>query len=691
MANSGVNVKMAVEGVAQFKSSMREAQASVKTLDQALKLNEAQFRETGDAEEYLSNKAGLLKDKMGAQQTVINETKKALETMRTQGISPASSKYQEMQQKMLAAETKMSDMRTELNKTKDGMIDTKSSTEDMNKELQNIGQGVAWGNIADGLGKITAGMEAAAKKAVQLGKQIVNASRDSSQWADDLITRSTQYGVSTEELQKMENVSKFIDTEVDTILAARQRMNKNIGSGNKNALEALGFLGVGTGGKPEDTFWAIGEALMKVTDETEQEAKANAIFGKSWRDLVPLFQAGRSEYEQMMAEQNVLTDDQVQSLGKLDDAYNKVENQINAIKQSFWASLAPALTEATAAFAGLVDKFNAFLQSDAGKEAIPNVVNKITEALGWISEHSSEVVTGLEVIGAAFAALKIAEFAASLMQVVSGFKTIGLVGGGAKAAGAAGGLGTTIPGLGRGAGGAVQTLIKGGGASALVPAGVAAVAVAPAVIAQKYDDDRWIEQQNKRLKKAQEIAEKGDTVTAELIERSAYALGPSQNSKGEYARNFLGFLDMNPNSDAEKILMGLGDRQNLERAKMASVLNGAYTSQGNNTWNELMRLWGGEAMDQARLEAILTSVTEAYERMSTAVDDLSGSAISQGHSNSEMTAAIGDMKGLPAAITAAVQSGMRGIHIYIDGATAGGVLAPHINRRMGGLVAQATR
>ncbi len=680
MANSGVNVKMAVEGVAQFRSSMREAQASVKTLDQALKLNEAQFRETGDAEEYLSNKAELLKSKVGAQQAVINETKKALETMRTQGISPASTKYQEMQQKMLAAETKMSEMRTELNKTKDGMIDTKGSTEDMNQELQNIGQGVAWGNIAEGLGKITAGMEAAAKKAFQLGKQIVNASRDSSQWADDLITRSTQYGVSTEELQRMENVSKFIDTEADTILAARQRMNKNIGSGNKNALEALGFLKVGTGGKTEDTFWAIGEALMKVTDETEQEAKANAIFGKSWRDLMPLFQAGRKEYEQLMAEQNVLTDDQVQSLGKLDDTYNKVENQINAIKQSFWASLAPALTEATTAFAGLVDKFNAFLQSDAGKEAISNVVNKITEGLGWISEHSSEVVTGIEVIGAAFAALKIAEFAAQIMQVVSGLKTIGLMGGGAKAAGAAAaGGGSLLSGMGKAAAGGLKTV----GGSALVPAGVVAVAVAPAVGAQKDNEAKWIEEQNRRLRKAGAASEAGKQEAAEIIARAAEALGPKRDESGEYERNFLGFLNMNPDSSAEQLLMELQGRQSAELEKM---LDGAFTSQGDYTWLELQRLWGGEAMEQGRIEAILTSVSDAYERMVDATNDLTGGTESQSKSNSEMTAAIGDMKGLPAAITAAVQSGMRGINIYIDGAAAGGVLAPHINTRLGGLV-----
>ena len=38
-----VSVKMGVSGIGQFKQGMNEAQASVKTLDAALKANEEQF------------------------------------------------------------------------------------------------------------------------------------------------------------------------------------------------------------------------------------------------------------------------------------------------------------------------------------------------------------------------------------------------------------------------------------------------------------------------------------------------------------------------------------------------------------------------------------------------------------------------------------------------------------------------
>ena len=71
MANNGVNVKMGVEGVAQFKQNMKTAQTAVKTLDEQLKLNEKQFKATGDAEAYMQEKAELLKVRLEEQKAII--------------------------------------------------------------------------------------------------------------------------------------------------------------------------------------------------------------------------------------------------------------------------------------------------------------------------------------------------------------------------------------------------------------------------------------------------------------------------------------------------------------------------------------------------------------------------------------------------------------------------------------------
>ena len=80
MAN-GVNVKMGVSGVAQFKQNMNQAKQSVKTLDAQLALTEKQFKASGDAEEYMAKKTAELQAKMEAQKSVVENAEKALQAM----------------------------------------------------------------------------------------------------------------------------------------------------------------------------------------------------------------------------------------------------------------------------------------------------------------------------------------------------------------------------------------------------------------------------------------------------------------------------------------------------------------------------------------------------------------------------------------------------------------------------------
>ena len=62
---AGINVKIGVTGISQFKRNIKVAQNSVKTLDQQLAINEKQFKATGDAEAYMQQKTELLKRQEG--------------------------------------------------------------------------------------------------------------------------------------------------------------------------------------------------------------------------------------------------------------------------------------------------------------------------------------------------------------------------------------------------------------------------------------------------------------------------------------------------------------------------------------------------------------------------------------------------------------------------------------------------
>ena len=408
---AGVNVKMGVSGVAQFKQGMRESESAVKTLNAALKLNEAQFQATGDKELYMQNKTQLLTEQIEKQKQVVQQANAALTAMKNNGVDKTSTSFQTMQQKAYQAQEKLVTMKAEL-----ANVGKQAGT--TSTELEKIGKGVAWDNVAEGIGKINDKLESAGRAAIRLGKRIAQSAMDSTAWADDILERSLEYGVDAETLQRMENVSDFIDTSVETIVSAKDKLAKN----RDNVTELLGIETDGVSN--EDLFWEVGDAILHLGDGYDQAEYAQKIFGRSWRELLPLFTAGREEYDALMASQNVMSNENVKALGAADDALQNIKNQIELIKNQFWADNA----------------------------------DKIVDVLQWVVDNKDLVVGALTAIGGAFGAMKLAEFAANLMKVKDGLGALGLFGGAKAAAGgsaaaaaagsaASGGLASSIAGL----------------------------------------------------------------------------------------------------------------------------------------------------------------------------------------------------------------------------------------------------
>lgn len=388
-----ITTKMSVTGLSQYKKAMGDAAASVKTLDEELKLNEEQLKANGNQELYMANKVAILKDRIEAQKRVVSNAEAALKAMRENGVEPSSRSFQTMQQKVYSAATKLTAMKTELRNVESGADGAKKETSGMNEELQKVGKGIAWQNVTSGLKEITRQLQSGARAAVQFGRKVAKSAMDSTEWADDVMTRATKYGVDAETIQRMDNVAEYIDTDVDTIIAAKTRLAKN--KGNLGEL-----LGIDAGGMSiEDAFWEAGKAISYMTDEWEQEEAAQKVFGRGWKELLPLFEAGQDKYNQLMEEQTVLSNENVKKLGEADDAIKSVQQQIELMKNQFWADNA----------------------------------DKITELLQWVMDNKDGIVAALGAIGVAFAGLKIAEFSASMMQAVNGMKELLGLGGSKQA------------------------------------------------------------------------------------------------------------------------------------------------------------------------------------------------------------------------------------------------------------------
>ena len=376
-----VTTKLEVE-YSQFKKGLAEATASVAMLDAELKKNEAEFKANGDAEKYMADKADLLNQKLKAQQNAAKQAEQMFLNLAKRGVSPTSTEYQKMATKLLNAQTAMAKTQAELNDLNSKQTTAAKSAGDLATNVEKIGKNVSLQTLTDGLSKVTDGMEKAYRVAVRFGRAVVRSAMDATGWADDVATRAVKYGVDAETIQKMDQVAAYIDTDVDTIISAKDRLSKN-----KAKVSEL--LGISTDGKTvDDVFWEAGEAIKNLGEGFDQNDYAMQIFGHGWRELLPLINAGREQYESLMESQNVLSNEQVEKLREADDAFQSIQQEVNNLKREFWAEHA----------------------------------GTVIELLEWVVNNKDAVVGALTAIAGAFAALKTAETAANIIKIVNGLK-----------------------------------------------------------------------------------------------------------------------------------------------------------------------------------------------------------------------------------------------------------------------------
>ena len=554
-----VSVKMGVTGLSQFKQSMQQATNSVKTIDAQLKANESQLKATGDAETYMANKAGLLKQQLDAQKQVVAAANSALQDMKNRGINPASAEFQRMEKNLANATGKMFEIRAQLKEVESGSAGAKTEAQEMNTELKKIGKGVSFENISNGLHRITDTLQSGARAAVNFGKKLLNSAKDATGWADDLITRSLQTDFSVEELQRMDKVAEFIDTDVDAIINARKRMAKAVaGEGREDIAEIFGLDITGTE-DPTDLFWDLGEALVNMGESFDKEAAAQKVFGRSWNELLPLFKAGREEYEKMLSEQSVLSDEEVKKLGEADDAIKAMEQQIADLKRQFWAD---------------------------SSETVINL-------LQWLVDNKESVLTALTVIAGGFGLLKVGELAIDIKKVVDGFNMIKNMGRGGGSGAPTGGTGGAPDGGTGGSstwlGGKVAALKSAAAEAAPIlaaDAAVVAVAVAPAVLTQ-MDVEKKIKEAYEQTEAAAAVAEAAGLDASTLRRLNAATAGATDE------RNMFGFLNLNDTEKAAQVLMGLSDpRKRGQLYADIQKYGGGLSAGGDNLWTALLKNWG---------------------------------------------------------------------------------------------------
>lgn len=216
-----------------------------------------------------------------------------------------------------------------------------------------------------------------AKMAIEAGKA-----------ADELITLSNKTGISTQQLQEMEYAARFVDVPLETMTSSMMKLTKNMDNaqkGLKDQTEAFDKLGVSylnVDGSLRDSkeVWAdVINALGTMENETERDAVALRLFGRSAQELNPLIAAGGDALNEFAAEAKklglVLSEEEVAALGKFDDA-----------RERFSAGLKVAAERIGVAFLPVMEKIMPVIQDQIvpalqhGAEWLGDMVDKFMNA-----------------------------------------------------------------------------------------------------------------------------------------------------------------------------------------------------------------------------------------------------------------------------------------------------------------------
>ena len=438
----------------------------------------------------------------------------------------------------------------------------------------------------------------------------------------------------------------------------------------------------------EDLFWKVGAALMKLGDEYEQEAYAQKMFGRSWNELIPLFEAGREEYDKLNESWTVVPEENLKQLQEMDDQYQILQNDLETTKNLFLSELAPAVKSVMEVMTGLVGKFNEYLQTEKGKEmmeALSNAVSSMFEdlsnidpdkvmntitgildsvktSLEWIANNKEVVVGAVEAFIGAWALLEGAKGVATALQLINGIKSLRSgggtptpSGGGAEAAGGAASAGGSSV-MSKATWQASMFSASGGWGVALPVAALGAGGYAGAKMIEANLNDENLNQIY------------GDEKGKDLLDRMTDA---QLLLAKEYEKIY---------NDPDK--MGTEEAFQMREALQESLkdLGIVNDEQGvsllENIFEERLR------------EMDIDGMVEKFDRLTQEAEDLNSGELKQ--STGDLAQATQNLTGLPAQIESAAEKGIARkpiqVTVFLDGQMIEERTDRYLGARLGGLI-----
>ena len=403
----------------EFRGDTTPLEKALRQITNETKSIDKELKQVNNALKFNPKNVDLLRQKQELLTQKISETEEKLKLLKqTQAkvdsgeIEMTAEEYRKLQREIITAESQL--------KTFQGQLKAVG-----NVNLRVVSQ--QFKEMGDKLTRAGQAMREVSMAGAALTASIGTLAYKSGQWADNLNTMSKRYSMSTADLQKYGAAAELVDVSVEDIAKTHVKLEKSMASAadgtgaNAEAFAALGISVTNADGslKDSDTVWQETiSALGEMTNETERDALAMQLMGKSATALNPLIEDGGETYKNI-----------ADTLAKYDldfidqetiDRANQFNDELDTIKavglvafQSIGTQLAAYLAPALEKVVGWVGQLASWLGNlDPRILAIVGVIGAVVAAiapvlilLGKLSFAISSITGVMATMGVSFAAI----------------------------------------------------------------------------------------------------------------------------------------------------------------------------------------------------------------------------------------------------------------------------------------------
>lgn len=417
----GVDTSGFASGLKSANSAINSTAKELRDIDKLLKLDPSNVTLMAQKQETLQRAVTQTKDKLDL-------LKEAEEKLKAEMVDGGSEEQQRqlaaLQREIISTENSLDKYENQLNGTENETRELAQATQQAGQATEGMSQGFtvlkgALANlVADGI-----------RKAVDGFKDMMTAAPA---FADEIMTLSSKTSLATDTLQELSYMSGLVDVDVSTVAGSMQKLTKNMASargGTGATAEAFKTLGIsvtdinGQLRDNEDVFFDTIDALGQMENETERDALAMQIFGKSATSLNPMIEAGADALKGFAAEAHdmgyVLDSSAIESLSKVQDEFDRFEKQMESVKIQIASGVAPAIERGMKKLSDVMKKID---WKKIG-EQMGKAFDKLIDAFEWIIDNGNLIKSLLTGIVTAMAVGKVMQFVSSVSAMTSALKS----------------------------------------------------------------------------------------------------------------------------------------------------------------------------------------------------------------------------------------------------------------------------